>query len=91
MNVFKLQDILSEIQERYMEVLCMFPFNVTQTDLDLHKVELKKVNLAERTMFLSRAITQYWDFGLNRKGPHYSYVLWKELLSYGYKMGPPPT
>jgi len=90
-STHRLHDLLSEIQERYIDTVCIFPLNVTLADLMEHGIWLKHgVNLAERGQFLIVAFHDYWDTGQNVPGPGYSRTLWLEMLSYGYKCGSPP-
>lgn len=91
-GIRKWQEVLHEIQTKYRETFEIFPFNVTHADIDEHSIVLKqKVNMMLRTRFLLDAIQQYWDFGRNQPGELYSLALWKEMCSYGFRFGPPPT
>lgn len=90
-NISKIQKVLAEIEERYVDLVCMFPLNVTHAELEYHIVTLKNVNLADRTTFLLEAMQDYWNFSTNSPGSKYSYELWKEMLAHAYRAGDPPT
>jgi len=94
MNYFsarKLQELVYEIHDKYVETLNIFPINVIQNEIDEYNIVLKKkINMILRAQFLINALQQYWDFGNNKPGELYSLSLWKEMCSYGFRFGNPP-
>ena len=90
-NIRKLQELLYEIESKYKETLEIFPFNITESDIHDHSIAVKqKINLIQRTNFLLDAVQKYWDFRHNQPGEEYSFELWKEMCSYGFRFGKPP-
>lgn len=89
-SIGKLQDIITDIHDAYMETMYIFPFNVTREDLAKYDVTLKSVTLAGRAQYLIRTIPKYWNICENCPGSEYSFELWKDILSYGFKFGNPP-
>jgi hypothetical protein len=90
-NVSKTQKFITDISESYYAMATLFPVNVDYVDLEEHNVNIKNVGLVARTRFLLWATQEYWDFSRNVPGSKYGYELWREMLSYAYKMGDPPV
>ena len=86
-----LQNTLTDIYDMYMETMYIFPFNVTNEDLSKYDITLKSVSLAGRAQYLIITIPKYWNMSENCPGPNYSFEVWKDILSYGFKFGEPPT